>query len=588
MLSPELIARVRRERPDRPRLRRRLRPAPRRALPGVRRARTSRSSPAPRATAWPGSSACSSRPTSRSTSPTPASTGWSSLPPGPINIRLPKVLKVPEGPTYAWTENPLGINGYYLVSRGEKTPWRLKLRSASFNNVQVLDRAAARARWSPTWWRSSARCSSSSATSTSSRSGSRRSGQAVRRSSAADSRPGVASAAGSRGSASRSVRGSSSGRSGRCASTRPGQLVGRRRGGLEHDLGLGGVRAAVRRGQRGRDVRTARRRRPGRRARGAPAASAGSPSRGRPRRPARARTAAAAVDGRASRRAASSAAARDDRAQRDHLRLQRSGARLVAAAHQRAEEPAPGRGSAVPSGHGGDATRTGRCAVVAPRGEPQMSLWSHEPLPARLAAPGPRRCTPSCARPPTPPRRTPRWRAGRDELLATHPDTPLAPEDRDGVHRAAGRAVRPGVPLRGRGRPGRRAAAPRGAPPGPTAWCRSRRSACCTCRTSATWTSGGWRPTAAGCSSRSRTRSAGKQTYGAGRYLLDTVKGADLGGDVDLADRPGHPGRRPELRLQPVLRVRPAVGLPAGPAGQHAAPSRCRSASCTRCATPPS
>jgi NADH-quinone oxidoreductase subunit D len=60
------------------------------------------------------------------------------LPPGPINTRLPKVLKVPEGHTYAWTENPLGINGYYLVSRGEKTPWRLKLRSASFNNIQVL------------------------------------------------------------------------------------------------------------------------------------------------------------------------------------------------------------------------------------------------------------------------------------------------------------------------------------------------------------------------------------------------------------------------------------------------------------------
>ncbi|GAA2845236.1 NADH-quinone oxidoreductase subunit D [Streptosporangium fragile] len=60
------------------------------------------------------------------------------LPQGPINQRLPKVLKVPEGHTYAWTENPLGLNGYYLVSRGEKTPWRLKLRSASFNNVQVL------------------------------------------------------------------------------------------------------------------------------------------------------------------------------------------------------------------------------------------------------------------------------------------------------------------------------------------------------------------------------------------------------------------------------------------------------------------
>ena len=60
------------------------------------------------------------------------------LPAGPINLRLPKVVKAPEGATYAWTENPLGINGYYLVSRGERTPWRLKLRSASFNNVQVL------------------------------------------------------------------------------------------------------------------------------------------------------------------------------------------------------------------------------------------------------------------------------------------------------------------------------------------------------------------------------------------------------------------------------------------------------------------
>ena len=60
------------------------------------------------------------------------------LPPGPIAARLPKVLKIPEGHIYAWTENPLGLNGYYLVSRGGKTPWRLKLRSASFSNVQVL------------------------------------------------------------------------------------------------------------------------------------------------------------------------------------------------------------------------------------------------------------------------------------------------------------------------------------------------------------------------------------------------------------------------------------------------------------------
>jgi NADH-quinone oxidoreductase subunit D len=61
-----------------------------------------------------------------------------SLPQGPVNVKLPKVLKVPEGDLYTATENPLGFNGYYLVSRGDKTPWRLKLRSASFNNVSVL------------------------------------------------------------------------------------------------------------------------------------------------------------------------------------------------------------------------------------------------------------------------------------------------------------------------------------------------------------------------------------------------------------------------------------------------------------------
>ena len=61
-----------------------------------------------------------------------------SLEKGPVNVRLPKILRPPEGSTYAWTENPLGINGYYLVSRGEKTPWRMKLRTASFNNVAAL------------------------------------------------------------------------------------------------------------------------------------------------------------------------------------------------------------------------------------------------------------------------------------------------------------------------------------------------------------------------------------------------------------------------------------------------------------------
>ncbi len=60
------------------------------------------------------------------------------LPPGPVTARIPKVFKVPEGHTYVGTENPIGLGGCYLVSRGGKAPWRLKLRSASFSNVAVL------------------------------------------------------------------------------------------------------------------------------------------------------------------------------------------------------------------------------------------------------------------------------------------------------------------------------------------------------------------------------------------------------------------------------------------------------------------
>jgi NADH-quinone oxidoreductase subunit D len=63
------------------------------------------------------------------------------LPGGPVALRLPKTVKAPEGSTYAWTENPLGIQGYYLVSRGDRTPWRLAMRTASFNNVSALGAA---------------------------------------------------------------------------------------------------------------------------------------------------------------------------------------------------------------------------------------------------------------------------------------------------------------------------------------------------------------------------------------------------------------------------------------------------------------
>ncbi len=35
------------------------------------------------------------------------------------------------------TENPLGEMGYYLVSKGDTGPFRVKIRSASFNNISI-------------------------------------------------------------------------------------------------------------------------------------------------------------------------------------------------------------------------------------------------------------------------------------------------------------------------------------------------------------------------------------------------------------------------------------------------------------------
>src|SRR4029450_4225356 len=41
-----------------------------------------------------------------------------SMPAGPVNVRLPKILKAPEGQKYAWAGEPLGIKGYLLCCRG--------------------------------------------------------------------------------------------------------------------------------------------------------------------------------------------------------------------------------------------------------------------------------------------------------------------------------------------------------------------------------------------------------------------------------------------------------------------------------------
>ena len=60
------------------------------------------------------------------------------IPSGPVMAKVPRIIKVPEGEAYVATENPLGAMGYYVVSKGDLVPFRVKIRSASFNNISIV------------------------------------------------------------------------------------------------------------------------------------------------------------------------------------------------------------------------------------------------------------------------------------------------------------------------------------------------------------------------------------------------------------------------------------------------------------------
>jgi NADH-quinone oxidoreductase subunit D len=59
------------------------------------------------------------------------------IPTGPVMAKVPRIIKVPEGEAWVETENPLGVMGYYIVSKGDLVPYRVKIRSASFNNISI-------------------------------------------------------------------------------------------------------------------------------------------------------------------------------------------------------------------------------------------------------------------------------------------------------------------------------------------------------------------------------------------------------------------------------------------------------------------
>ena len=174
VLSPRDDRGVRRLGPDRPRVRRRLRPAPRRALPRLRRAvRPRRPGPG--------------RHPHRGRLPGPARGAAGADPRHPRPRRglprraaprcrrarstsgCPRSCACPRATLYTATENPLGLQRLLpgLARRQDAVA-----AEAALGVVQQRRGARSRccrATSSPTWSRSSARCSSSSATSTSSR-----------------------------------------------------------------------------------------------------------------------------------------------------------------------------------------------------------------------------------------------------------------------------------------------------------------------------------------------------------------------------------------------------------------------------------
>jgi NADH-quinone oxidoreductase subunit D len=65
------------------------------------------------------------------------------LPDGPyINPKVPKIIKAPAGEIYFRAENPRGELAFYLISTGDKKPYRLRVRGPSFCNLSVFGEVA--------------------------------------------------------------------------------------------------------------------------------------------------------------------------------------------------------------------------------------------------------------------------------------------------------------------------------------------------------------------------------------------------------------------------------------------------------------
>ncbi len=62
---------------------------------------------------------------------------------GPVNLKLPPMLRPPAGDIYRAVETPRGEYGVYLVSNGGLRPWRLKLRDPTFVAISMIRKLTA-------------------------------------------------------------------------------------------------------------------------------------------------------------------------------------------------------------------------------------------------------------------------------------------------------------------------------------------------------------------------------------------------------------------------------------------------------------
>ena len=64
------------------------------------------------------------------------------IPEGPYAVKMKPVIKLPEGEYYQRVETARGELGVFIISDGNKNPYRVKFRSPNFVNLSVLNHIA--------------------------------------------------------------------------------------------------------------------------------------------------------------------------------------------------------------------------------------------------------------------------------------------------------------------------------------------------------------------------------------------------------------------------------------------------------------